>query len=495
MFCGSGAYHSAKENSFDCLIVDEAHRLNEKSGIFSSGENQIMEIIKSSKSSVFFLDEDQRVTLKDIGEKTEILRWAKKLKAEVSELTLESQFRCNGSDGYLAWLDNTLQIRGTANDTLREIDYDFRIVDSPSELHDLIRAKNRINNKARVVAGYCWKWISKKDPRLKDIVIGDYSATWNLNSDGQAWIIKPDSVSEVGCIHTCQGLEVDYIGVIIGPDMIVRNGEIITQPDKRASEDKSIHGWRAMNKEEPEATMKHLDAIIKNTYRTLMTRGQKGCYVYFVDKELEEYIKNRVGVMTHTIEENDIKVLDVSMNCEQTVVDSPPFHRLNLKEVIPFKNCVPIYDLKIAAGRFSDEQQVSDLMEGAKLLAPEDCDWVELPDAFIPKKDLFVIQVVGESMNRRIPNGAWCLFKLLPTGTRHGKIVLVKHKEINDSETGHFTVKIYDSQKEYLPDGTWRHSKIILRPDSYSAGYAPIVLMPEPGDDFKVIAELVAVLG
>ena len=233
MFSGSGSYHSVDANSYDCLIVDEAHRLNAKSGMFNHlGENQIKEIIAASKCSIFFIDEDQKVTLKDIGDKEEIRRWAKKLKAKVTELKLESQFRCNGSDGYLAWLDNTLQIRETANDTLDVNDYDFRIVDSPTELHNLIREKNKEKNKARMVAGYCWKWISKKRPELKDIVIDGYKATWNLDTDGQAWIIKPDSVSEVGCIHTCQGLELDYVGVIIGPDLVVRNGKVITQPER-----------------------------------------------------------------------------------------------------------------------------------------------------------------------------------------------------------------------------------------------------------------------
>ena len=187
-----------------------------------------------------------------------------------------------------------MQIRETANETLETSDYDFRIVDSPAELHELIREKNKEKNKARMVAGYCWKWISKKNPQLKDIVIGDYKATWNLDTDGQAWIIKPDSVSEVGCIHTCQGLEVDYIGVIVGPDLIVRNGKVITRPRERASTDKSIHGWKALVKEDPVTANTRLDAIIKNTYRTLMTRGQKGCYVYFVDDETRQFFANRI---------------------------------------------------------------------------------------------------------------------------------------------------------------------------------------------------------
>jgi DUF2075 family protein len=155
----------------------------------------------------------------------------------------------------------------------------------------LIKQQNQPKNKARMVAGYCWKWISKKNPILKDIQIDEYRATWNLNSDGQSWIIKPDSVSEVGCIHTCQGLEVDYIGVIIGPDLVVRKGKVITDVSKRASTDKSVFGWKKQMKEDPVLTAARLDAIIKNTYRTLMTRGQKGCYIYCTDPETQEYFK------------------------------------------------------------------------------------------------------------------------------------------------------------------------------------------------------------
>lgn len=292
MFSGSGSFHKLDSNLYDVLIVDEAHRLNAKSGMFSHlGENQVKEIIKSSKFSVFFTDEDQKVTLKDIGDKEEIRKYARNLGASVTELELESQFRCNGSDGYLAWLDNILQIHETANNTLENHGYDFKIFSDPKKLHEMIIEKNKGRNKSRMVAGYCWKWVSKKKPELKDIQIGDYKATWNLDRDGQAWIIQPNSVTEVGCIHTCQGLEVDYVGVIIGPDFVVRNGKVVTIPEARASTDKSIHGWKTLIKNDPEGTKKRLDAIIKNTYRTLMTRGMKGCYVYFTDKETEDYFK------------------------------------------------------------------------------------------------------------------------------------------------------------------------------------------------------------
>ncbi len=297
MFSGSGTFHAAQEDEFDVLLVDEAHRLNEKSGLFSHlGENQVKEIIKASKLSVFFIDEDQRVTLKDIGTKDEIRFWAKNAGTDVTTMVLESQFRCNGSDGYLAWLDNTLQIRETANPALDGGDYDFRVIDDPGQLHDLIKEKNQEKNKARLVAGYCWKWISKREPELKDIKIGSYEATWNLDTDGQAWIIQPNSVSEVGCIHTCQGLEVDYVGVIIGPDLVVRDGEIVTVPSARASTDKSIQGWKKQIIQNPEATTALLDAIIKNTYRTLMTRGQKGCYIFCTDPETQAYFRMKLGI-------------------------------------------------------------------------------------------------------------------------------------------------------------------------------------------------------
>lgn len=295
MFSGSGAYHSLGTNLYDALIVDEAHRLNAKSGMFSHlGENQVKEIINASKFSIFFVDEDQKVTLKDIGDKDEIIKNANKLGATVTELSLESQFRCNGSDGYIAWLDNILQIRPTANESLVDVNYDFKIFDDPQSLHDAIIEKNKEKNKARMVAGYCWKWISKKKPELKDIQIGNYEATWNLDKDGQAWIIKPNSVSEVGCIHTCQGLEVDYAGVIIGPDLVVRDGRVVTYPEQRASTDKSIHGWKTLVKQNPKETKEKLALIIKNTYRTLMTRGMKGCYVYFTDKETENYFSSYI---------------------------------------------------------------------------------------------------------------------------------------------------------------------------------------------------------
>ncbi len=299
LFSGSGAYTNTEPNLFDTLIVDEAHRLNAKSGLFQNlGENQIKEIIRASKCSIFFLDEDQKVTLSDIGEKDEIIRFADEFKAEVHVIQLNSQFRCNGSDAFMAWLDNTLQIHETANETLDGTDYDFRIVDSPTELKELIIEKNELHNKARLVAGYCWDWKSKnsRDESIKDIVLADgkFAMRWNLTTYGNLWLTDPKSVSEVGCIHTCQGLELDYVGVIVGEDMIARDGKIVTDASKRSKQDASLKGYKRLLQEAPLDGQYKLDKRIKNTYRTLMTRGMKGCYVYFVDKETESFFKSRV---------------------------------------------------------------------------------------------------------------------------------------------------------------------------------------------------------
>lgn len=297
LFKGSGSFHAADKNEFDVLIVDEAHRLNEKSGLFNNlGENQVKELINSAKFSVFFIDEAQRVTLKDIGSVDLIKKYASELDVNVFEGELASQFRCDGSDGYIAWLDDVLGIRETANNNDLGMEYDIRIFDSPNELRKIIKEKNAINNKARIVAGYCWEWISegKNNRDVHDINIEehDFSISWNLGND--IWAIAEESVDEAGCIHTCQGLEFDFVGVIIGDDLRFENGKVVTDYTKRAKTDQSIKGIKKWMKEDPVAATKAVDAIIRNTYRTLMTRGQKGCYVYCTDNELAKYFKSRL---------------------------------------------------------------------------------------------------------------------------------------------------------------------------------------------------------
>ncbi len=295
LFKGSGSYYDAKENLFDCLLVDEAHRLNKKSGLFNNlGQNQIKEIIHASKISVFFIDEDQIVTTKDFGTIDEIKKAAKEENSIIhqgNDFILQSQFRCNGSDGYLAFLDNLLNIRETANYNLKDIDLDYvlKVFDDPNDMREELRELNSVNNKTRMLAGYCYDWISKRNSKEYDIhLINDFNAQWNF-ANTSTWAIDKNSFDQIGCIHTAQGLEFDYVGVIIGKDLIYRNGRVETDYTKRARTDTSLKGIKTTH------NYSLADRIIRNTYKTLLSRGQKGCFIYCEDKNLANYIKNLVN--------------------------------------------------------------------------------------------------------------------------------------------------------------------------------------------------------
>lgn len=301
LFRGPGTFHEHTGAPFDAIVVDEAHRLTQKSGLFNNlGENQIKELIAASRLCVFFIDETQRVTINDIGSVSDIRAFAEQAGAHLHEADLFSQFRCNGSDGYLSWLDDTLGIR-EAKEPVVDLDYDFRVFDDPHALFDAITEKDAKSGKARVVAGYCWEWDSKKraDPTHHDIVIEehDFRRSWNLNST-PTWAIDGGSIHQVGCVHTAQGLEFDWVGVIIGDDLRFEDGRIVTDHTKRAKSDASLKGIKSLAKRDPERATRIADEIIRNTYRVLMTRGMRGCYVFCTDPALAEYLRSRMPAST-----------------------------------------------------------------------------------------------------------------------------------------------------------------------------------------------------
>lgn len=280
------------DNTYDCLIVDEAHRLVKKMYGDWNGENQVKECISASLLSIFLLDEDQAVTVNDIGSIAEISKWCRELNSTLkmpAEAKLVSQFRCNGSDAYIQFIDDILQrTEESVTVDLDELNFDFRIFDSAIELREALREKNAINNKSRMVAGYCYDWNVKHGRGDYDIMLPDgFKAKWNLEKD-KIWAINPNSFEEVGCIHTAQGLEFDYVGVLIGKDLKYdsTSGRIITDKQAISKDDKSS-GIRSCKNESI------VRKLILNTYKTLLTRGQKGCYVYCEDKSLAEYIKKK----------------------------------------------------------------------------------------------------------------------------------------------------------------------------------------------------------
>jgi len=280
------------ENAYDCLIVDEAHRLVKQMYRDQGGENQVKECIHAALLSIFLIDEDQAVTTKDIGSIEEIRKWCE---IEGSRLIMNrdtqlvSQFRCNGSDAYIQFIDSLLQrTEETVVVDTSELNYDFRVFDDPTQMRDALREINQVANKARMVAGYCYDWNVKYGRGDVDIELpGGFQAKWNLAEDN-IWAINPRSFEEVGCIHTAQGLEFDYVGVLIGKDLYYdpTTGRVMTDKSAISHDDRSS-GIRSSSDAEARR-------LILNTYKTLLTRGQKGCFVYCEDENLREHIKSHL---------------------------------------------------------------------------------------------------------------------------------------------------------------------------------------------------------
>jgi len=291
-----------QEDELDALICDEAHRLRESSNNrytrreYRSDMPQIDELIRVARVSVFFIDDQQVVRPGEIGSTKLIKEAASRWDAEVFEFELISQFRCSGSDGYLDWIDNILGIRENPKRVLTKEDkMDFRIFASPTELHNAIMAKNKEKaNSARLVAGFCWPW---SDPNpdgtlVEDIVIEDFAMPWEGRDNKKLargipkwfeWAYKPEGVNQVGCIYTAQGFEFDYIGIIFGTDLVY---------------DPHSHTWIGKRENSCDPVLRRakddFTDYAKNIYRVLLTRGMKGCYVYFLDRGTEQLFRNRI---------------------------------------------------------------------------------------------------------------------------------------------------------------------------------------------------------
>ncbi|WP_029596191.1 DUF2075 domain-containing protein [Exiguobacterium chiriqhucha] len=292
MFKGSGSYVDTQANKIDVLVCDEAHRLKNHGHMQRkiAGENQATQIIRSAKMSVFFIDDEQMISKKDVGSYTLIKEEAKRQDAIIHELTLDSQFRCGGSGNYIQWLSELFN-----NEATTELDgsYDIRVLDSPQQLMDEVVSKRD----GRVTAGYAWSWTKERiDGQLvPDVQIPehDFAMAWN-DAKRLDWAIHPDGREQIGCIHTVQGLEMTYAGVIIGPDLGYdpQSRQLIVR-----REEFKDSGARPAKPKKNEVDA--LEKLVKNTYRTLMTRGMKGCYVYCCDPELQKYMKQRIDSTSH----------------------------------------------------------------------------------------------------------------------------------------------------------------------------------------------------
>jgi len=296
------SYSKAENNALDVLIADEAHRLRTTSNSRFTPKSkrlnipQIEELINASKVMAFFIDDDQIVRPGEIGSVEYIKNYAIKNNCKIFEYELEAQFRCNGSDAFVNWVNNTLGIKRTANAIWDQYEeFDFQIFDSPEELEQAVIGKVEEKYTGRITAGFCWDWSNPNpDGTLKDdVVIGDYRRPWNAKPEARilapgipksnVWAYDPNGIDQIGCVYTAQGFEFDYVGVIFGKDLVYDFDE---------------QSWKGYPENSSDTVVKRSKAkftdLVKNTYRVLLSRGMKGCYVYFMDKDTERFFKSRM---------------------------------------------------------------------------------------------------------------------------------------------------------------------------------------------------------
>jgi DUF2075 family protein len=296
------SYTRTPADEIDVLVADEAHRIRETSAsrytprAVRSDQPQIRELLSAAKLNVFFVDDHQVVRPNEIGSADYIRTHAQEAGCKVLEYELEAQFRCSGSEAFINWINNTLQIRRTANvlwDGKEQ--FEFRIFEDPFSLESAIRAKAAGGNTARVVAGFCWEWSAPDEKGLlrEDVVIGEYRRPWDARYDAKRlapgipkaslWAYDPAGIDQVGCVYTAQGFEFDYVGVIFGPDLVY---------DPKAGAWNGVPG-RSADRMVKRAKTGFAD-LVKNTYRVLLSRGMKGCYVHFMDENTKNFFRSRM---------------------------------------------------------------------------------------------------------------------------------------------------------------------------------------------------------
>lgn len=454
------------KEKYDLLIVDESHRLRRRVnlgayfGAFDKAclalnldkhnASELDWVTMQSKHTVLFYDEGQSIKPSDAKkEQFDVIKRNK----DTSILKLKSQFRVKGGNAYVEYIDSLLHNNlKEGSSAFNSKEYEFTMFDSLETMIEQIKLRDKESGLSRLIAGYSWEWKSNKDKDAFDIKIDDVQLKWNGTSND--WINSDGAINEVGCIHTTQGYDLNYSGIIFG-------NEISFNPETKeiiVNEENYFDKNGKQSIKDP----KELKAFILNIYKTIMLRGIKGTYIYVCDPLLKAHFESFVP--KYKTDQVGIKTL---------------FKTENIK---PFENSIPLYSLKVAAGAFGELQQVEDL------------EWLNIPEKIKPSKDLFACQVIGESMNKVIPNGALCLFRKYSGGSRNGQIVLVENTNMHDSDFGScYTVKEYESKKYEDLDG-WKHQSIVLKPLSTDSSYENIVLEDEDMSTFKVIGTFECVL-
>ncbi|MFH8987470.1 DNA/RNA helicase domain-containing protein [Streptomyces sp. NPDC017940] len=295
------SFITAERNGLDVLICDEAHRIRHTSANrYTRAEHrtnkpQVEELIDAARVPVFLLDEYQVVRPGEMGRVEEIQAAAAKKGLGCQFVSLDSQFRNGGSDAYLRWVVRLLGLQGGgAIPWTPDGRMQLRVADTPQEMEDFLQTRRDQGYSARMSAGYCWKWTTKYKPGFDlpaDVVIGDWARPWNVYGDrgvagappAALWATDPAGFGQVGCVYTAQGFEYDWSGVIIGPDLLWRNGS--WNIERSASKDPAF-------KKSTPGTL--VDQLILNTYKVLLTRGMVGTILYSTDAETRQKLRELV---------------------------------------------------------------------------------------------------------------------------------------------------------------------------------------------------------
>ncbi|WP_295213617.1 DUF2075 domain-containing protein [uncultured Chryseobacterium sp.] len=450
------------KQKYDLLIVDEGHRLrrrvnlgsyfgtfdknSELLGLDKMTTSELDWIQLQSDKSIIFYDQFQSIKPSDVT--PESFYALKHLPGTRNE-KLITQFRVKGGNQYVKLVHQLFDKAELVDQDRQNLGlYDLKLFDDLNEMVEQIYLKEKQKGLSRMVAGFAWEWISKNDRSKFDIVIDSTALQWN--STVTDWVNSPNAINEVGCIHTTQGYDLNYTGVIIGPDLDYdfETNQLVVHKEHY----KDKNGKNSISNPED-----LLDYVI-NIYKTILLRGIEGTYIYVCSPNLRKYFAQVVPAFKNS--EDDVKTY--------TIVD------------MPNEFTVPYYDLEIAAGQFSDLQSV------------EEVKYIELKN-ITGHVEYFVCRVVGESMNKVIPNRSLCLFKKYLGGTRNGLITLVEGNDVFDSETGaNYTIKEYSSKKVTDEEG-WRHEEITLKPLSIQP-FEPIVLRDEETMNFRVIGVFLRVI-
>ncbi|WP_430406347.1 DNA/RNA helicase domain-containing protein [Fluviicola sp.] len=449
------------KKKYDLVIVDEGHRLRRRvnlgpyfstfdknAEIFNLDKTTSSEldwVLRQSQKALIFYDRFQSIKPSDVTRE----RFKELERHPDTQIkTLKTQFRCKGGDQYIELVYNLFSDDHSQTKAFQSKHYECYLFHDIQNMVTEIHRKEKADGLSRMIAGYAWEWISKTNKHAFDIVIGETQLRWN--SKAIDWINSDESKYEIGCIHTTQGYDLNYAGIIIGPelDYDFETNKLVIYKDRY----KDKAGKNTINDETV------LKEYILNIYTTILLRGIKGTFIYACNENLRKHLAQFIEIKDLEKEKSQLKILDQ-----------------------PNERTVPFYDLQVAAGTFSNPQQVENLQ------------FIDLETPLANAENYFACKVVGESMNQIIPNGSICLFEKYSGGSRNGLITLVEMTDYTDPDLGsNYTIKEYSSKKTNSADG-WKHEEIVLLPRSTDS-YESIVLRDEETVGLKVVGVFVRVL-